>query len=906
MADAKYSIAIAALDKFSAPFKSFSDTNDKLVTQIKEQQAELRNLNTAARDLSGFERMQRKLAETSTALEQAKLDEAELARQMEATEQPTKRLTNAFEKAKTKTAQLTIEHQVQTNKLERLGQSLSEAGVDARKFASEQERIESATERANAALQAQQAKLKSVSAAQSRVDANRANRAELRGQVLETAAIGYVAAQPIKAAINYESAMADVKKVVNFDNEEEANKMGRDILKMSTQIPMAADGIAQIVAAAGQSGVAKAELLDFATSAAKMATAFDVSAEQAGSTMAAWRASMGLSQKQAVTLADATNHLSNNMNAHASDIAGVLKRQGAVAMSAGLNEIQAASLSAALLSGGAGEEVAATALKNITGAMMKGNTGTKAQQAAWSELGFDPNQLSKDMLSNGPETMLRVFEAMQDVPEDQVNALVSTLFGEEVKGSVMPMLRNLDNLKKAFLLTGEESRLFGDEQERMRILEVKNREELAAKSKFAGSMEAEYKARSATTANNLQLLTAKFNRIGVTVGSVLLPPLNTFADGIGWVADGIADFAESFPTVTKYAAVAGMSLIGLATGLTAFRYLKELVMQPFNLLKLGRAKMSATTADTARTANLATRALQRMNATMARMGRRRAPMGGAGADLGDFGGEGRGRRGRRRMRMRGGGKWGRLAGLIGGGTALSVLSANANAGDLAMAGASVAGTAGDLFSALPAGGALLKGAGKMFRPLDIALSGAALTSAISNGDNQQIGATAGDMVGGLGGAAAGAAAGAAIGSVVPVIGTAIGGVIGSIVGGLGGGALGEWAGGKIGGWFGGDDEKDQVKPAQVSEMIAGNDRVNGTTDKLPTPEQVQKQVASQDNRQMVFSPSITIPPSSGNPEADQRLIDSLIERMKAELMPMMGGGELAVRLDASLSDRSNT
>ncbi|EGZ6890533.1 phage tail tape measure protein, partial [Vibrio cholerae] len=91
-----------------------------------------------------------------------------------------------------------------------------------------------------------------------------------------------------------------------------------------------------------------------------------------------------------------------------------------------------------------------------------------------------------------------------------------------------------------------------------------------------------------------------------------------------------------------------------------------------------------------------------------------------------------------------------------------------------------------------------------------------------------------------------------------------------------------------------------------SEMIAGNDRVNGTTDKLPTPEQVQKQVASQDNRQMVFSPSITIPPSSGNPEADQRLIDSLIERMKAELMPMMGGGELAVRLDASLSDRSNT
>ncbi|ELN1085017.1 phage tail tape measure protein [Salmonella enterica] len=881
MADAKYSIAIAALDKFSAPFKSFSDTNDKLVTQIKGQQAELRNLRDAQRDLSGFERMQRKLAETSTALEQAKLDEAELARQMEATEQPTKRLTNAFEKAKNKTAQLTIEHQVQTNKLERLEQSLSEAGVDARKFASEQERIERATEQANAALKTQQTRLKSVSDAQSRVEANRAARADLRGQVLETAAMGYVAAQPIRAAINYESAMADVKKVVNFKDDTEANQMGRDILKMSTQIPMAAEGIAQIVSAAGQSGVAKAELLDFAASAAKMATAFDVSADDAGSTMAAWRASMGLSQAKAVALADATNHLSNNMNAQAKDIAGVLKRQGAVAMSAGLNEIQAASLSAALLSGGAGEEVAATALKNITGAMMKGNTGTKAQQAAWAELGFDPNQLAGDMLSDAPGTMIKVFEAMQDVPEEQVNALVSTLFGEEVKGSVMPMLKNLDNLRNAFKMTSDAAQ-------------------------YQGSMEAEYQARSATTANNLQLLSNKFERLQISVGTLLLPALNDIVGPIADFADYLADAAEKYPAIAKGIAMVGMGLVALKVGALAVKMVGLSFGQGINMLKLGRAKLSATTGDTARNANLANRALQRMNATMARMGRRRAPMGGAGADLGDFGGEGRGRRGRRRMRMRGGGKWGRLAGLITGGTALSLMSANANAGDLAMAGASVAGTAGDLFSALPAGGALLKGAGKMFRPLDIALSGAALTSAISNGDNQQIGATAGDMVGGLGGAAAGAAAGAAIGSVVPVIGTAIGGVIGSIVGGLGGGALGEWAGGKIGGWFGGDDEKDQVKPAQVSEMIAGNDRVNGTTDKLPTPEQVQKQVASQDNRQMVFSPSITIPPSSGNPEADQRLIDSLIERMKAELMPMMGGGELAVRLDASLSDRSNT
>jgi len=964
MAEAKYSIAIAALDQFSAPFKSFSASSDKFTEQIKGQQAELRKLKKVQADLSSLDRQKYKLEQVTASLNEAKLSEKalgleqqqltsqlnntataltaaqykqqQLAAEVARTEKPTKALTTAYrearkevkslerehhqqtvqlerlaqseDKVKNKTRQLNAEHQVQTNKLKSLDQSLKKARVDANKFASEQQRIERATEKANNALKTQQARLKSVAVAQSKVDANKAARADLRGQVLETAAIGYVAAQPIKAAINYESSMADVKKVVNFKDDAEAAKMGRDILKMSTSIPIAAEGIAKIVSAAGQSGVAKAELLDFATSAAKMATAFDVSAEQAGSTMAGWRASMGLTQQQAVKLADATNYLSNNMNAQAKDIAGVLKRQGAVAMSAGLNEVQAASLSAALLSGGASEEIAATALKNITGSMMKGSNATKAQQSAWSELGFDPNQLSADMISNAPETMIRVFEAMQDVPDEQISALVSTLFGEEAKGSVMPMLKNMDNLKKAFLLTGEESRLLGSEQDQLRILEVKSRKELEKKRKFAGSMEEEYKARSATTANGLLLFKHSVERLMITVGTQLLPALNAIAKPAGEFINSLADAAEKYPMVAKGIAMAGMGLVGLKVGALALKMVGLTLGQGMNKIKLGRAKLSATTGSTARNATLANRALQRMNATMARMGRRRGAGMGGGYDAG-YGGDydsgrdskKRGKKGRR-FRMRGGGKWGRIAGLIGGGTALSMMSASANAGDMAMAGADVAGIGASMMGGLPVGG-MLKGAGKLFRPLDIALSGAALTSAISNGDNKAIGGTAGDLVGGMGGAAAGAMAGAAIGSVVPIIGTAIGGLVGSIIGGIGGGALGQWGGETIGGWFGGD--KEPPKPGQVSQLIAKNDRVNGTTDKLPTPAQVQKQVAKSDNRQMVFSPTITIPPSSGNPEADERLISTLLERMKSELMPMMGGGDLAVRLDASLSDRNS-
>ncbi|MCU8052711.1 hypothetical protein L5M91_13320 [Shewanella sp. SM43] len=186
---------------------------------------------------------------------------------------------------------------------------------------------------------------------------------------------------------------------------------------------------------------------------------------------------------------------------------------------------------------------------------------------------------------------------------------------------------------------------------------------------------------------------------------------------------------------------------------------------------------------------------------------------------------------------------------------------------------------------LPAGGsALLKGAGKLFKPADILLQGAGLASAVAGGDSKKIGGTAGDMVGGLGGAAAGAMAGAALGSVVPIIGTAVGGLIGSIVGGFGGGAVGEWAGTKIGGWFS-EDKTDQPPPTAIAQQTKQLEQVN---------------------RNITFSPVIQITPS-GNPAYDQNVGNDLMARMKAELSPMLlGNNDVATRADSSLSDRSDS
>ena len=137
-------------------------------------------------------------------------------------------------------------------------------------------------------------------------------------------------------AMQFESAMADVAKVVNFESQAEFQAMNKTVMDMAGRIPMAADGIAAIIAAAGQSGVAKQDLAEFAEQAAKMGVAFDLTGDQAGKMMSDWRAGMNLSLPQVYSLADAVNHLSNNMNATAPALGEVIQRVGAVAMVCGL------------------------------------------------------------------------------------------------------------------------------------------------------------------------------------------------------------------------------------------------------------------------------------------------------------------------------------------------------------------------------------------------------------------------------------------------------------------------------------------------------------------------------------------------------------------------------------------
>ncbi|MNU43029.1 Phage-related minor tail protein [compost metagenome] len=372
-----------------------------------------------------------------------------------------------------------------------------------------------------------------------------------------------------KAAIEFESAMADVRKVVDFDTPDQFKAMGQDVINMSTHLPMAANGIAAIVAAGGQAGLARGELTRFAEDAVKMGVAFDSTAEESGDMMAKWRTSFRMTQDEVVALADKINYLSNNGPASAKQISSIVTRIGPLGEVAGLASGQIAAMGATLAGMGVQEEVAATGMKNFMLTLTAGASATKQQQQIFKALRMDAKKVAVDMQNDAQGTIVRILSAISQVDKTKQASVLQTLFGRESIGAIAPMLNNLDLLKK-------------------------NLANVGAETEYAGSMNKEYEARAATTGNNVQLLQNRAVALGNAIGSVLLPPINGFIGASGPMIDQVTSLIQANPWLVKGvlgAALAfGVVRVAMVGAAFAMKMLNAVTaMSPLGLVVRGMA-----------------------------------------------------------------------------------------------------------------------------------------------------------------------------------------------------------------------------------------------------------------------------------------------------------------------------
>ncbi len=332
------------------------------------------------------------------------------------------------------------------------------------------------------------------------------------------------------AAMRFESAFADVKKVVSASDEQFDN-MRRTIKQMSTEIPLTATDIASIFAAAGEAGVATNDLKSFAEMAARVGIAFDMSAGEAGESLAKLKTQLGLTVGETGDMADAINHLSNNMASKASDITNYMLRVGSLAEMGGFAKEEIAAIGSAMIAAGAESETAGTAMQNVVKAMTRGSFAKKGQVEAAKALGLDLPTIAKQMQKDAPKALKKVLGAIAKAPKSQQIAILSQFFGDEAK-AFAPLIGNIGLLDQAL-------------------------DSVNDKAKYGGSAFKEFVARSNTTANALQLLRNRFANVFEGIGESMLPSIKSAALGIGDILDTLGERATPFDKLSR--AIQGFS-----------------------------------------------------------------------------------------------------------------------------------------------------------------------------------------------------------------------------------------------------------------------------------------------------------------------------------------------------------
>lgn len=358
-----------------------------------------------------------------------------------------------------------------------------------------------------------------LSAANAKIDS-------MRYQILGTyATFKGMVSKPISVAMEFESSMADVKKVVDFASKEELKGFENQIWELTKTIPLAAKDLTAIVASGGQLGLEKNILIPFTDVVAKMSTAFDMNTSEAGDTIAGLMKKMGIGIDEVKELGDAINYIGAKSAGSPREVVAILGRIGGMAKTIGLSAEQTAGLAGAFANMKIPADQAGTAINKMLSVLGNADGGTARFQSALEKIGLSGEELKEIMNDNPLQGLTQVLKSIGNVEQSEKIGILKNMFGEEAGPKIAQITENMGEFDKILAL-------------------------VANKENYLGSMQKEFDEVSNTTANAILLMQNSFTRIANAVGSVFLPPLASAMKSIASVSSKIAIWLERFPAIT--------------------------------------------------------------------------------------------------------------------------------------------------------------------------------------------------------------------------------------------------------------------------------------------------------------------------------------------------------------------
>lgn len=346
---------------------------------------------------------------------------------------------------------------------------------------------------------------------------------EFRGVAGGAAGLTYAA----REAVKFESAMAGVRKVVD-GTPEQIEQLGGQVKKLAVEFGMMPEQMAEIVAAGGQLGIAADKLDEFARVTATMATAFGMTAEEAGNAAATIANVFQLPIGEVEKLGDAINVLGNNTAAREKDIVAAMARIGGTAKQFGLAADKAAALADAFIALGKPPEVAATAINAMLQKLQTAQSQGKGFQTALEGIGTSADEMAANIAANPQQALTDFLHKLEGLDKQSRALILSELFGTEYSDDIALLVGSLGEYEKALGLVNDQAQI-------------------------QGAMQKEAAAALNTAEGQINKAKAAVSNMAGELGNALLPILKITASSVETVATAIGDFTKDFPVLSKLA-----------------------------------------------------------------------------------------------------------------------------------------------------------------------------------------------------------------------------------------------------------------------------------------------------------------------------------------------------------------
>lgn len=342
----------------------------------------------------------------------------------------------------------------------------------------------------------------------------------------------------VKAAIDFESSFADIKKTVNATDAEFAQlaQANRDLAK---ELPLTVGEINQIGAIAGQLGISGvANIEKFEKTIASLGISTGLSADVLATAFGTLVSVLGTPIGDVDRLGSSLTALGNNFNSTEGQILDFSVRFAGVAKVLGIGAADVVGISNAFASVGVEAERGGTAVQKVLlGIQQAAVNGGKQLDLFAAITGTTADQF-REMVRAGQasEVLVRFIEGLKAAGDQAVPVLEALGVGDERLTAAFLSAASAGDLTRRSLEASREAALQN----------VATQEEVAK--------------RTGTTASQFQLLKNQVNDLGIELGNQLLPSVNLLLEGLNGLIGAIG---ATGVTVSDFAAV----IIGVVPGI---------------------------------------------------------------------------------------------------------------------------------------------------------------------------------------------------------------------------------------------------------------------------------------------------------------------------------------------------